>query len=174
MPLSACAERSFDLSLPALARRRGGLFSSCLHSLKGKGDFSLLACTRSKARRTFLFCSRLHSLKGEEGFFCSRLHSLKGKEGFFCCCLHSLKGEEDFFCSRLHSLKGEEDFFCSRLHSLKGEEDFSAASSRTRALRSLIIICASDRRKTMRFFKLSTINYCCRSSKDDGDFKTFN
>jgi len=51
LSLSAGAERSFNLFLPALAQSRGGLF---------------LAYTRSKSRRTF---SCLHSLKVEEDFF---------------------------------------------------------------------------------------------------------
>ena len=123
------------ISFPLDALRTFNLASICLCREVFR---SVLACTRSKARRTFPFLPALTQRRG--GLFCSRLHSLKGEEGFFC--------------SRLHSLKGEEGFFCSRS---KARRTSSAASRRMRALRSLIITGASDRRKTMRSFKLSTI-----------------
>ena len=65
------------------------------------------------------------------------------------------RGRGGFFFSRLHSLEGEEVFTLSRLHSLEGEEVFSfLACTRSSALRSLVDVGASDRRKTMKTLKL--------------------
>ena len=158
--------------------QRGLSICSCLHSLKGEEDF--LACTRLRARRTssVLACTRsrvtrtfspaLARGRGGLPLFFPALAQGRGGLLLFLPTLAQGRGG----LSRLHSLEGEEHFLCSRLHSLKARRTSSVASGRTRALRSLIITGASDRRKTMRSFKL--FNYCHRSPKNDGDFKTFN
>ena len=116
----------------------------------------VLACTRSKARRTssILACTRSTASRSSSILACTRSKARRSSSS-----LHSLKVEEDFFSSRLHSLKGEEDFFSSRLkthesvevfnhhwclQSPKDDEDFKTLTT------------AADRRKAM------------------GDFKTFN
>jgi len=108
---------------------------------------SVLAFTRSKARRTSSL-SRLHSLKGEEDlFFCLEMHeSAEGLLHYWC--LRSPKDDEVFktfnYCHR--SPKNDGDFktfnYCHR--SPKNDEDFK------------------------------TFNYFHRSPKNDWDFKTFN
>ena len=112
---------------------------------------SVLACTRSKARRT---SSCQHSLKGEEDFFLPALAQSRGGLSLACTrsklrrtfpCLHSLKVEEDFFSSCLKTHESVEVFnhhWC--LRSSKDNEDFKTLTT------------AADRRKAM------------------GDFKTFN
>jgi len=142
-----------DFILPELARRREGLY---------------LAWTRSTARRTF---SCLNSLDGENDFLLPEL--AQRREGLSLAwtrstarrtfsCLNSLNGEKDFlWCLNLprvyisSPLDALRTFSLSRLHSLDDEEVFIfLASRRTRALRSLILTGASDRRKTMRTLKL--------------------
>ena len=96
-------------------------FQSCLYLLAHRGLRSVLAYTRSKARRTssVLACT------------CSKARKTSS-------CLHSLKGEEDLFLPALTQRQG----------------GLLLASRRTRALRSLVITGASDRRKTMKTLKL--------------------
>ena len=120
MPLSACAERSFNLFLPALAQRRGGLvlFSPALAQRRGG---LLLACTRSKSRRTF---SCLHSLKVEEDFLLPALAQSRGGLFLLLACAGS-KARRSFSLTRLHSLKGEEVFFFSCLKTHESVEVFS-------------------------------------------------
>ena len=132
MPQSAYAKRSFNLFLPSLAQRRGGLLL-------------FLACTRSRERRTSSF-SRLHSLKGEEDFFfCLKMH--ESAEGFLhYWYLRSLKDDEVSktfnYCHR--SPKNDEDFktfnYCHR--SPKNDGDLKTFTT------------ATDRRKTTGTLKL--------------------
>ena len=137
------ALRTFNLFSPALTQRQGGLL---------------------------LFSPAL--AQGEEDFFCSRLHSLKARRtSSVLACTHSKarRTSSVLACTHSKARRTSSVLACTRS---KARRTSSVASRRTRALRSLIITGASDRRKTMRSFKL--FNYCHRSSKDDGNFKTFN
>ena len=102
---------------PALARGRGGLLL-------------FLACTRSRARRSFTL---------------SRLHSLEGKEVFFFSCLKTHESVEVFnhrWCLRLP--KDDEDF-----------KTLTNAADRRKAMGTLkLLTSATNRRKTMGTLKL--------------------
>ena len=154
-PLDAL--RTFNLASICWCREVFQSVLACTRS-KARRTSSILACTRSKARRTF---SCLHSLKGEEDFFLPALAQSRG--GLFLACTRS-KSRRTFSC--LHSLKVEEDFlWClnlpgayisspldelrtfslSRLRSLIGEEvfySFSPALARGRGGRLLFLAFA--------------------------------
>jgi len=142
------------ISSPLDALRTFNLASICLC----KEVFqSVLACTRSKARRTFPL-SHLHSLKGEEDFFSfsPALAQRRGGLLLFLACTR-LKARRSSSFLAYTSLKGEEDFFsCLMTHeSVEGFKHYWCLRSP----------------KDDEVFK--TFNYYRRSPKNDGDLKLY-
>jgi len=126
-------------------------------------DFqSVLACTRSAARRTF---SCLHSLKGEEDFISFSPALAQSRGGLYLACTRS-KSRRTFPLSRLHSLNGEEDFFLPTLAQSRGGLYLFLACTRSKSRRTLSL----SRLKTHESAEVFTPHWCLRSPKDDEVF----
>ena len=163
--------------MPALAQRQGGLLL-------------FLACTRSKARRTFSL-SRLHSLKGEEDFFwclnLPRVYISSPLDALRTFKLASIYLCREVFqsvltCTRSKARRTSSLLACTRsksrrtfscLHSLKVEEDFLSSCLKTHESVEVFNYhwCLRSPKDDEDF---KTFNCCRQSLKDDGDFKTFN
>jgi len=124
LPQSAYAKRSFNLFLPVLAQRRGGILL-------------FLASTRSKARRFSSFLAYT-SLKGEEDFF-SFSPALAQRRGGLLLFLA---------CTRL-KVRRTSSLASGRTRALRAL-NITGASDRRKMMRSLkLLTIAADRRKTM-------------------------
>ena len=163
--------RTFNLASICLYREVFQSVLACTRS-KARRTSSILACTHSKARRT---CSCLRSLNVEEDFFSfsPALAQRRGGLFLFLACTRS-KARRTFSC--LHSLKVEEDFFLPALAQSRGGLHLACTRSKSRRTLSCLHSLKVEedfiysRLKTHESVEVFNHYWCLRSPKDDEVF----